>query len=167
MFLIAKPKVHSLTGRITRPWLQAAFKAVQRNRGKAGIDRVSIKMFEANLAENLQALERDLKDGSFDNLPHAVLMEAGAAQLADGNILHLVQKSLRSDVMEEGAFKPTTMGTPQGGVISPLQANVVLNFLDWRLHEHGYRFVRYADDFVVLTQTRAQAAKALTLGRLR
>lgn len=249
LFLIAKPKVHSLTGRITLPLLQAAFKAVKRNRGKAGIDKVSLKMFGANLVENLQALERDLKDGSFqplpllrkyilkepgkfrplgipavrdrvaqevlrrllhpifeplfhdasfgfrpkrnchlalgrvlelhdqgyrvvldadikgffDNLPHAVMMEAVAAQVADGNILNLVQKFLRSGVMEDGVFKPTTIGTPQGGVISPLLANIVLNFLDWRLHEHGYRFVRYADDFVVLTQTRAQAEEALTL----
>ena len=49
------------------------------------------------------------------------------------------------------------------GVISPLLANIVLNHLDWRLHEHGFRFVRYADDFVVLCQTHAQAEEALTL----
>jgi len=69
LFPIAKPKAHSLTGRITLPLLHAAFKAVKRNRGAAGIDRVSINMFEANLAENLSALERDLKDGSFSPLP--------------------------------------------------------------------------------------------------
>src|SRR5215831_14658984 len=61
LFPIAKPKAHSLTGRITLPVLQAAFKAVKRHRGAAGIDKVSIKMFEANLAQNLSALERDLK----------------------------------------------------------------------------------------------------------
>lgn len=69
LFPIAKTKAHSLTGRITQPLLLAAFKAVRRNRGKAGVDRVSIKMFEANLVENLEALERELKDGSFDPLP--------------------------------------------------------------------------------------------------
>src|SRR5712671_667584 len=69
LFPIAKPKAHSLTGRITQPLLHAAFKAVKRNRGAAGIDRVSIKMFEANLVENLSALERGLKDGSFNPLP--------------------------------------------------------------------------------------------------
>jgi RNA-directed DNA polymerase len=249
LFPIAKPKVHSLTGRITLPLLEQAFKAVRANRGAAGIDKVSLEMFEANLAENLQALERDLKDGSFrplplrrklipkepgkfralgipavrdrvaqevvrrllspifeplfhdasygfrpgrnchqaleqalklhaegyvvaldadikaffDELPHAIIKEAVAAQVADGNILNLVEKFLRSGVMEEGVFKPTTVGTPQGGVISPLLANIVLNHLDWRLHEHGFRVVRYADDFVVLCQTRAQAEEALTL----
>src|SRR5438094_8505340 len=69
LFPIAKPKAHSLTGRITLPLLHAAFKAVKRNRGAAGIDKVSLKMFEANLADNLLALERDLKNGSFEPLP--------------------------------------------------------------------------------------------------
>ena len=69
LFPIAKPKAHSLTGRITRPLLHAAFKAVKRNRGAAGIDKVSVKMFEANLAENLSALERALKNGSYEPLP--------------------------------------------------------------------------------------------------
>ena len=64
VFLPAKIKVHSLTGRITLPLLLAAFQAVKRNRGAAGIDRVSIHRFAGNLAENLRALERDWKDGS-------------------------------------------------------------------------------------------------------
>ena len=64
--------------------------------------------------------------------------------------------------MEEGVFRPTTVGTPQGGVISPLLANIALNSLDWQLHEHGQRFVRYADDFVVLCQSKAQAEEAKT-----
>ena len=249
LFPIAIPKAHSLTGRITLSLLHAAFKGVKRNRGAAGIDRVSIKMFEANLEENLSALERDLKDGSFsplplrrkfipkepgkfrplgipavrdrvaqealrrllhpifeplfhnasfgfrprrnchqalvrvlelheegfrvvldadikgffDNLPHSIIVQAVAAQVADGNILGLIEKFLRAGVMENGVFKPTTVGTPQGGVISPLLANIVLNALDWHLHQHGYRFVRYADDFVVLCQHRAQAEEALVL----
>ena len=65
--------------------------------------------------------------------------------------------------MEDGAFTLTTIGTPQGGVISPLLANIVLNRLDWQLHEAGYRFARYADDFVVLCQNHQQAQEALCL----
>jgi len=248
LFPIAKIKAHSLTGRITLPLLQAAFKAVKRNRGAAGIDKVSITMYEANLAENLNALERDLKNGSFqpfpsrrqfiskgegkfrplgipavrdrvaqevirrllqpiferqfhnasfgfrpgrnchmalarilelhdqgyrvildadikaffDELPHVIIKEAVAAQVADGNILDLIEKFLRAGVMENGVFKPTTVGTPQGGVISPLLANIVLNHLDWQLEKLGFLFVRYADDFVVLCQTKAQAEEAKT-----
>lgn len=244
-----KIKVHSLTGRITPQVLLAAFKAVKRNRGAAGVDKVSLTMFEANLSANLNSILRALKDGSFepkplrrqyidkgngklrplgipavrdrvaqevlrrllsplfeplfhdasfgfrpkrnchmaigqalrehasgfqtvldadicgffDNLPHPVIMAAVAAEVADGNILRLIEKFLRAGVMENGVFKPTTVGTPQGGVISPLLANIVLNRLDWTLHQRGLRFVRYADDFVVLTQSRAQAREALTL----
>jgi group II intron reverse transcriptase/maturase len=101
--------------------------------------------------------------GCFDHIPFWAIKQALAAQVADGNILNLVEKFLRAGLMENGVFKPTTVGTPQGGVFSPLLANIVLNYLDWQLDEHGYRFVRYADDFVVLTQTRSQAEEALTL----
>ena len=246
-----KIKVHSLTGRITPELMRKAFKAVQRNRGAAGVDKVSIQMFEANLDENLAALMRDLKAGTFrpkplrrtmipkgpdtdklrplgipvvrdrvaqevirrllapvfeplfhdasygfiqgrnchqaiqrvlelhrqgykvvldadiqgffDNIPHKIIMDAVAAEIADGNILRLVESFLTAGVMENGVFKPTTIGTPQGGVISPLLANLVLNHLDWRLHEAGYHFVRYADDFVVVCRTKQQAQEALTL----
>jgi len=84
-------------------------------------------------------------------------MKAVASEVADGNILRLIEKFLRSGLMENGVFKPTTVGTPQGGVISPLLANAVLNHLDWQLHERGYHFVRYADDFVVVCKSRPQA----------
>jgi group II intron reverse transcriptase/maturase len=101
--------------------------------------------------------------GFFDNIPHRVIMEAVAAEVADGNILDLVEGFLTAGVMEDGVFKPTTIGTPQGGVISPLLANIVLNHLDWQLHEAGYHFARYADDFVVVCQTERQAHEALVL----
>ena len=83
LFPIAKPKAHSLTGRIVQPLLHAAFKAVKRNRGAAGIDKVSIKMFERNLADNLLALERDLKDGSFNPFPlRRKFIAEGAGQVS-------------------------------------------------------------------------------------
>jgi hypothetical protein len=64
-----KIKVHSLTGRINDRLLRQAFQAVKRNRGAAGVDRVSIKMFAANLEDNLAALRRELKTGTFQPLP--------------------------------------------------------------------------------------------------
>lgn len=96
----------------------------------------------------------------FDRLPHSVIRQAVAARVADGNILRWVQKFLTAGVMENGVFKPTSVGTPQGGVISPLLSNIVLNHLDWPLHEAGFRFVRYADDFVVLCRSHAEAEEA-------
>jgi group II intron reverse transcriptase/maturase len=247
-----KRKVHSLTGRIDDRLMMQAFKAVKRNRGAAGIDKVSIGMFQQNLDANLAALKGDLKtrgafspkplrrvwiakdakgtkfrplgipavrdrvaqevirrllepifeplfhdcsfgfrpgrschmaiervlsfhkegdrvtldadiSGFFDNIPHKLIVEAVASEVADGNILNLVEKFLAAGVMEGGVFKPTTIGTPQGGVVSPLLANIVLNRLDWRLEKAGYRFVRYADDFVVVCKTRVQAEAALAL----
>ena len=99
---------------------------------------------------------------SFDNLPHKLIKEAVAAQVADGNILNLIEKFLRAGVMDNGVFQPTTVGTPQAGVVSPLLANIVLNHLDWQLEALGDRFVRYADDFVVLCQSKTQAEEART-----
>lgn len=89
-----------------------------------------------------------------------MIMAALADEVADGNILRLVEKFLRSGVMEQGVFKPTTVGTPQGGVFSPLLANIALNHLDWQLDAAGYRLVRYADDFVVLCKTEREAKEA-------
>lgn len=107
-------------------------------------------------------LDADIK-GFFDNLPHPVIMTALRAEVADGNILDLIEGFLKAGVMEEGVFRKTSQGTPQGGVISPLLANIALNSLDWLLHERGLRFVRYADDFVVLGRTAAAVQEAHAL----
>jgi len=107
-------------------------------------------------------LDADIK-GFFDQIPHDVIMASVAAYVADGNILRLIEKFLKAGVMEDGVFKPTTVGTPQGGVVSPLLANIVLNHLDWHLDAAGYQFVRYADDFVIACQTKSAAQEALTV----
>jgi RNA-directed DNA polymerase len=241
-----KIKHHSLTGRINPKLMHEAFRAVKRNKGKAGVDRVSIEMFDRHLDANLDALMRDLKRGTFqprparrayidkgggkkrplgiptvrdrvaqevlrrllsplfeplfhndsygfrpgrschtamervleiwraghrhvldadisgffDCIPHQVIMQGLTNVVADGNILTLVERFLTAGVLEDGVVQSATLGTPQGGVLSPLLANIALNFLDWHLEEQGYRFVRYADDFVVLCRTEHQAREA-------
>ncbi len=107
-------------------------------------------------------LDADIKR-FFGNIPHHVVMTGLSNVVADGNILDLAERFLTSGVMEDGVFKPTHIGTPQGGVLSPLLANIALNFLDWHLQQHGLRFVRYADDFVVLCKSEAQAKEALDI----
>jgi group II intron reverse transcriptase/maturase len=99
--------------------------------------------------------------GFFDNIPHDVIMTGLRNVVADGNILDLVEAFLTAGVMEDGVTYPTTVGTPQGGVLSPLLANIALNFLDWKLDEADFAFVRYADDFVVLCRSKRQAEEAL------
>ena len=101
----------------------------------------------------------------YDNIPHALIMKLVAEKIADGNILRLIEKFLASGVMEDGVLKPTTIGTPQGGVISPLLANIVLDVLDKELAQSGYAFVRYADDFLVLAKTQPEIEKALEIVR--
>ena len=242
------PKSHSLTGRIDLDRLRRAFLAVKRNRGAAGVDKVSIRAFEANLDDNLAALMFDLKhehryrsaplrrvfipkgDGKlrplgipsvrdriaqevvrslleplfephfsefsfgfrprrnahqaiealrtahadgfkwvveadiqafFDNIPHELILSCIAERVADGNILRILREFLSAGVLEGLQFHPTTSGTPQGGVISPLLANIALDRLDQRLTQSGFRFVRYADDFVVLCRSHSQAKQAL------
>ena len=241
-----KIKHHSLTGRINLKLMHEAFRAVKRNKGKAGVDRVSIEVYSKHLDQNLEALMQDLKRGTFqpqparrayidkgggkrrplgiptvrdrvaqevlrrllsplfeplfhedshgfrpgrschtamervmeiwraghqhvldadisgffDNIPHRVIMRGLTNVVADGNILRLVERFLTAGVMEDGVVRSTTLGTPQGGVLSPLLANIALNFLDWHLEQRGYRFVRYADDFIVLCQTAHQAKEA-------
>ena len=243
-------KAHSLTGRINLRSLKDSFACVRRNRGAAGIDRESIQLYGAQLLQNLAALERRLKDGTyqslplrrvhiqkgntgetrplgiptvadrvaqemvrrllnplfegifhhdsygyrpyrschmavrrvlelnrqgyqhvldadikgfFNNIPHHVILSGVGELVADGNILYLVERFLRAGVIEDGVFTPTDVGTPQGGVISPLLANITLNSLDWALHNAGFRFVRYADDFVVLTKSEAKVREAFDL----
>jgi group II intron reverse transcriptase/maturase len=107
-------------------------------------------------------LDADIS-GCFDNLSHAAIMAELSDVVADGNILQLVEKFLKAGVMEGGRLRATQVGTPQGGVVSPLLANIALNVLDWHLHERGFRLVRYADDFVVLCRSEAQAKEALIL----
>ena len=247
---LTRIKAHSLTGRINLHSLWQSYECVRRNRGAAGIDRVSIQLYGGQLLQNLAALERRLKEGTyqslplrrvhiakgntgetrplgipavadrvaqemvrrllnplfegifhddsygfrpfrgchmavqrvlelkrrryqhvldadiqgfFNNIPHHVIMNGVSDLVADGNILYLVERFLKAGVVEDGVWTPTDVGTPQGGVISPLLANITLNSLDWALHNAGFRFVRYADDFVVLTKSEAKAREALDL----
>ena len=246
-----KRKVHSLTGRINPTLMEEAFKSVKRNRGAAGIDKVSIELYSQHVGTNLESLMRQLKDrsyvpiplkrvfipkgkgkmrplgiptvqcriaqevvrrlinpifdskfhsnsygfrpgknchqavekvleylsqgyqyivdadikGFFDNIPHKLIMAEVASEIADGNILQLIERFLKSGVMVEGQLRPTSKGTPQGGVISPLLANIVLNRLDHEFESNNFKFVRYADDFVVLCKTKEQAIEALELSK--
>jgi group II intron reverse transcriptase/maturase len=248
-----KIKAFSLTGRITEKVLENSWKAVKRNRGAAGIDRISIQRYSEGLTGRLDSLMKDLKTrdqfnatplkrqyipkagsdklrplgipivndrvaqevirriinpifepqfhedsygfrhgrnchqaiekvqkyldegyrivvdidikGFFDNIPHEVIMAMIRAEIADGNILDIIEKFLRSGVMEDGKRIATIKGTPQGGVISPLLGNIVLNYLDWKLSSQGYKFVRYADDVVILVKTKIEAENALAFAK--
>ena len=98
----------------------------------------------------------------FDTIPHDRLLALVKARVADGRVLALVERFLRAGVLEEAkGWQPTECGTPQGGVISPLLANLYLNPLDHLMEQAGYAMVRYADDFVILCRSAAEAEEAL------
>jgi len=100
----------------------------------------------------------------FDLLDQGLLLERLSERISDRRVLKLLRKWLAAGVMEEGTVRKTTTGTPQGGVISPLLANIYLHVLDetWeRKWGHLGKLVRYADDLVVLCRRRSQATEAL------
>ena len=106
-------------------------------------------------------VDADLKS-YFDTIPHEGLMALLKERVADGRVLALVESFLRAGVMEESkGWQPTEQGTPQGGVISPLLANLYLNPLDHLMVQQGWEMVRYADDLVILCRSAAEAQGAL------
>ena len=98
----------------------------------------------------------------FEAIPHDGLMQAVEERIVDRKLLGLVRGMLRAGVMEGGAVTRRQAGTPQGGVVSPLLANVYLHRLDrqWQTQANGV-LVRYADDLVVMCKTRREAERAL------
>ncbi|WZL72566.1 group II intron reverse transcriptase/maturase [Clostridiaceae bacterium 35-E11] len=101
----------------------------------------------------------DIK-GFFDNIPHKKLMKILTKYIADGTVLDMVWRWLKAGHMEEGKYHNSESGTPQGGVISPILANIYLNELDWELDKENIRFVRYADDFLLFAKTEEEIKEA-------
>jgi RNA-directed DNA polymerase len=241
-------KWYSLIDKVHRPTtLQAAWRSVARNKGAAGVDRMSVERFAAQEDRYLAELHEQLRDGSyqphpvkrveipkgdgktrplgiptvkdrvvqaalkmviepifetqfrpgsfgfrpglgckdalrevdrlireghthvvdadlkgyFDSIPHDRLMALVAGSISDGRVLSLIELFLKQDIMSETARWTPAAGTPQGAVLSPLLANLYLHPLDLLMEEDGHHMVRYADDFVILCRTAAEADAVL------
>lgn len=107
-------------------------------------------------------VDADIK-AFFDTVNHEKLIDEVAERISDGRVLRLIRSFLEADIMEQGqGLARNVIGTPQGGVISPLLANICLHYFDERMAELGYEVVRYADDFIVLCGSEEEARGALS-----
>lgn len=97
----------------------------------------------------------------FDTLDHDLILKTFRKRIADGSVLGLLTLFLKSGVMSDGSWLASEVGSPQGGVISPLVANVYLHEFDEEMRRRGHRIVRYADDILVLKASKAGAENAL------
>ncbi len=97
----------------------------------------------------------------FDTVNQSKLMEILARDIKDGRVLSLIHKYLRAGAVWCGKFEETEVGVPQGGPLSPLCANIMLNELDHELERRGHSFVRYADDMVIFCRSKASAQQTL------
>jgi group II intron reverse transcriptase/maturase len=106
------------------------------------------------------AVDLDLEK-FFDTVSQSKLIEVLSRTIKDGRVVSLIHKYLRAGVMERGRLKSSKRGVPQGGPLSPLLSNIILNELDQELHRRGHRFVRYADDLVILCKSKRSAQRSL------
>ena len=97
----------------------------------------------------------------FDNVNHDKLMNIVSKTIKDRDVISLIRKYLVSGVMIDGEYKETIIGTPQGGNLSPLLSNIMLNELDKELEERSLPFVRYADDCIILTKSEKAANRVM------
>lgn len=111
------------------------------------------------------AVDMDLSK-CFDRLDHDLIIQSFRERVVDGSILNLIKLFLKSGVMDEGRWKASEVGSPQGGVISPLIANVYLDAFDQEMKRRGHRIVRYADDIVILKTSKSAAQNAFKQARL-
>jgi RNA-directed DNA polymerase len=107
------------------------------------------------------AVDLDLEK-FFDTVNHDVLMHRVVRKVRDKRVLRLIGTYLRAGVMVNGRVQKTPQGVPQGGPLSPLLANILLDDLDKELETRGHRFVRYADDFVILVKSERAAERVKT-----
>jgi RNA-directed DNA polymerase len=106
------------------------------------------------------AVDMDLSK-FFDTVNHDVLMHRVARKVRDKRVLHLIGKYLRAGVMVNGRLQATRKGVPQGGPLSPLLANILLDDLDKELERRSHRFVRYADDFIILVKSQRAGERVM------
>lgn len=120
----------------------------------------ALKACKRNVDEGyVYVVSMDLKK-FFDTVSHSKLMEVMSRTIKDGRVISLIHKYLNAGMVKEGYYEKTEEGVPQGGPLSPLCGNVILNELDRELERRGHRYVRYADDCLIFCRSKKSAERA-------
>lgn len=109
-------------------------------------------------------VDADLAD-FFGTLSHELLIDRVADRVADGKVLSLIRSMLTAGALRDGVYESALAGTPQGGVASPLLSNIYLHVFDERMAQAGFALTRYADDWVIVCRSQAEAKRALASAR--
>lgn len=121
----------------------------------------AIRQCQINIYEGYKyVVDMDLEK-YFDTVNQSKLIEVLSRTIKDGRVISLIHKYLRAGVVIKHSFKETEVGVPQGGPLSPILSNIMLNELDKELESRGHRFVRYADDMLIFTKSRRSAERTL------
>lgn len=121
----------------------------------------AVKASQAHMAAGYRwVVDMDLEK-FFDRVNHDILMSRLARRIADKEILRLIRRFLQSGILEGGIVSPRMEGTPQGGPLSPLLSNILLDELDKELEKRGHRFVRYADDCNVYVKSATAGERVM------
>ena len=122
----------------------------------------ALKQCQTNVNDGyVYVVDMDLEK-FFDTVCQSKLIEVLSRTIKDGRVISLIHKYLNAGVINKGVFEKTEMGMPQGGPLSPLLSNIMLNELDKELTCRGHRFVRYADDCMIFCKSRKSAERTLT-----
>ena len=121
----------------------------------------ALKQCQRNANEGyVYVVDMDLEK-FFDNVCQSKLIEVLSRTIKDGRVISLIHKYMNAGVVSKGLFEKTDVGVPQGGPLSPLLSNIMLNELDKELERRGHRFVRYADDCMIFCKSRKSAERTL------
>ncbi|MDF2683962.1 MAG: group intron reverse transcriptase/maturase [Brevibacillus sp.] len=122
----------------------------------------AIERSQSNIEEGYKfVVDMDLEK-YFDTVNQSKLVEVLSRTIKDGRVISLIHKYLKAGVIVKHRFEETEVGVPQGGNLSPILSNIMLNELDKELENRGHRFVRYADDLLIFCKSRRSAERTLT-----
>ena len=159
---ISDRTVQAATKRILEPIFERKFKDCSYGFRPNRSAHMAIENIRKDLLEGYTyVIDADLKS-YFDTIPHDRLIERVREEIVDGSVLELVRQFLKAGVLEDGVYHLNENGSPQGGVISPLLANIYLHPLDEIMTERGHRITRYADDCVPRKQTKCVLEKHIS-----